>query len=290
MKYTNNHDLPSPFVRYDRMDPHSTGGAAWSVTGLMDSAQVVRLTREHEHEMTEDAADGILSLLGTAVHGVLEKAADPFDMIEERFHAELDGETFSGQCDRMVLLDGGVYRLEDYKVTSSSTLKFNPEGKDDWHKQVNIYAWLARKNGYDVTEGEILVVVRDWRKSAAAYDRTYPQQPIIRVKIPMWDDDEVEEYLKERIAAHTAEVVAPCTKEERWMGDTVYAVHKLQAGGALSKRAVNGGLHDTMEAAEEFMFAGGILGQVEVRLGHPNRCADWCAASPWCKQFQDEQG
>ena len=108
------------------------------------------------------------------------------------------------------------------------------------------------------------LIIRDWKKSAAQYDASYPQQAIVVVPIPLWDDERVEQYLLGRIAAHTAEVVAPCTPKERWQGDTVYAVHKTVAGA--------------------------IMGEVQVRPGHPNRCLDWCAAAPWCKQFQDEGG
>jgi hypothetical protein len=289
VKITNHHGIPSPFVTYNRQNEHTKGGAGWSVTGLMDSAQVVRLTALHAPKLSEDAADGILALLGTAVHNVLEVASDPLDIVEERFHAELDGETFSGQCDRMVPLADDCWRLEDWKVTSSNTLKFNPLGKDDWHKQINCYGWLARRNGYNVTEGSIGVVVRDWGKSKARFDQSYPQQAIMMVDIPLWNDAIVEAYLRGRIAAHTAETVQPCTPEERWQGDTVYAIHKRQAGGGLSKRAVNGGLHGTFQEAEDFMFNNAIQGEIQTRVGMPNRCADWCAVSDFCKQYQDEQ-
>jgi hypothetical protein len=290
MRLTNKHDLPTPFVNFSRKHEHDGEGADFTVSGLLDAPQITRLKATHAEKLTHDVGENIMSLIGTAIHNVLEQGADPGDMIEERFHAVVDGVSISGQADRMVPKDGGKYLLQDWKSTSGTTLQYSPDGKPEWEQQVNLYVWLAGQNGFEVDETEIVVILRDWKKSAAKYNKSFPQRPVVVLPVKLWDNDVTEQFIRDRIEQHTATQAAPCTPEERWMGADVYAVRKYVAGGGLSKRAVPRGLHKSSYDAEEFMLDNGIHGEVEVRPGVAVRCKDWCEVAPFCKQYQDELG
>ena len=132
MALTHKQNLPVEFVRYEEANAHSSGEADISVTKLIDSAQIARL--QSEHEVDEDISEGIMRLLGTAVHNVLEVGCEGMENVisEERFFREHDGYIISGQCDKLTLKPSGKYKLTDYKVTSAQSVMYNPKGKDDW--------------------------------------------------------------------------------------------------------------------------------------------------------------
>ena len=103
MKITNKAGLPEAIVQAVRADPYDKGEARFSVTELIGPPIIRLLRQRHEDEVEEDAADRIWSLLGTAVHGVLERAASSEDgnieFIEKRLFIERLGVKIGGQID-----------------------------------------------------------------------------------------------------------------------------------------------------------------------------------------------
>ena len=81
-------------------------------------------------------------------------------------------------------------------------------------------------------------------------------------------------------AAGPGEELQPCSDEERWMTETVYATKKEGRKSAIR-------LFKTIEEATE--LAEKEKGYVETRQGEPKRCTgDFCGVSKWCKQYQGE--
>ena len=117
-------------------------------------------------------------------------------------------------------------------------------------------------------------------------DPKFPKRAIVPIQVGLWSDEDVVYYLKERISVHTQVTPPPCTDEERWMTDDVYAVHKT-VGDGISKRAVSGGLHKSSYDAESFIMEKQLLAQVVKRPGKPVRCQDWCNVSEWCEQYRN---
>jgi hypothetical protein len=161
MKITNVHNLPAALERFEAKNSYSKGvNADFSATELIDAPQIYRLKKLHDDEISEDISSRALSILGTATHLILQHGSEPDDITEQRFYAEVNGYNVSGQCDRLELLptvsDEGEpeYCLQDYKTISGVAMTINPEGKSEWVKQLNIYAYLASKNGYRVTKIE----------------------------------------------------------------------------------------------------------------------------------------
>lgn len=272
MNLTNIHDLPEALVEAVRNDPY-TGGGDISVTKLIDSPQRRQLLKEYKDSIVEDVSERIWSLLGQAVHTILERA-NVSDIVEERLFADVDGWKLSGQFDRLDLRAGS---LDDYKCTS--VYKVMMSDMKDWERQLNVLRWLAIQNGYDVNQLRIIAILRDWRKSDAKHKQGYPQKPVATVDIPVWPLEETYQYIRDRIALHQAVEAGTkveCTDEERWYSGTTYALMKV--GG---KRAIK-----VVERKEDLgsEIPDGTF--VEERLGIYRRCSEYCEVSNFCSQYQ----
>lgn len=275
MNLTNVHGLPQALVDAVRNDPY-TGGGDISVTKLIDAPQRRVLLKQYKDSIVEDVSERIWSLLGQAVHTILERA-NKSDIVEERLFAEVDGWKLSGQFDRM---DLHQIVLDDYKCTS--VYKVMMSDMKDWERQLNVLRWLAIQNGYMVEKLRIIAILRDWRKADAKFKPGYPQQPVVTIEIPVWPLDETYQYVRNRISIHQAAEageVMSCSNEERWYSGTTYALKKV--GG---KRALK-----VSERKEDFgeQLADGTF--IETRPGMYRRCAEYCEVANFCEQYAPDR-
>lgn len=275
MNLTNLHDLPQALVDAVRNDPY-TGGGDISVTKLIDSPQRRVLLKEYKDSIVEDVTERIWSLLGQAVHTILERA-NKSDIVEERLYAEVDGWKLSGQFDRLAL---SHIVMDDYKCTS--VYKVMMSDMKDWEAQLNCLRWLAHQNGYLVEQLRIIAILRDWRKADSKYKPGYPQQPVVTIDIPVWSLDETYQYILSRISLHKAAEAGEamgCTNEERWYTGTTYALKKV--GG---KRAIK-----VVERKEELGSSIPDGTFIETRPGLYRRCAEYCEVSNFCEQYKPDR-
>jgi hypothetical protein len=285
VRITNELNLPEPLVRAITNDGYSRGESDFSVTQLIAPARARVLRKRHSHLITEDASDRIYSLLGQAIHTILERA-EITAKVEERLFAKVDGLTISGQFDRMVLIENedNSHTLQDWKLSSIWAVA---DGyKVEWEQQLNMLRWLAEANDLDVSRLQIIAIFRDWSRSRAKRDPSYPQHQVKVIDIPLWTLDRAYDFIRERLAAHVdAELgeLPDCTPEERWYRGEQWAV--MKAG---NKRAVK--LHEFKNEAEKHAAElqaeakPGAKFVVEHRPGENGRCADYCAAYAFCKQ------
>ena len=220
MKLTNKYNLPQTIMNVIARPTYTKGKANFSVTELLTSPQIVQLKRKHWNELEEDAADMVWSLFGTAIHGVLEHGKDENHIVEERIHLEIDGTHVSGAIDLQEVEEDGIV-LSDYKTTSAWVVQ---NMKQDWHDQLNIYAYLVEKaKGIPVKKLQIVAIVRDWARRDAEKEG-YPQAPIVVINIPLWPFEQREQFLKDRISKHISaafdveigDELLPCTPEDMW--------------------------------------------------------------------------
>ena len=270
MKITNKYGLPQSIVDAVTNDPY-VGGGDISATKLIDAPQIVQLTRQHKEEITVDVSDRVWSLFGQAIHTLLERAGLRRQgmVVEERLYASMLGWEVSGQYDSM---DLEAKMISDYKVTTV----YKARGSDAWTQQLNVLRWLAVKNGHTVDRLEIIAIFRDWRKSEALRNSDYPQSPIMSIHIPVWDIQDTEDYVADRVSLHQAAakgVHIPCTDEERWASPTKYALMKDG-----NKRALR--LSDTREGLGVPAEGQSIV----ERKGEFKRCELYCDVSAWCQQ------
>ena len=134
------------------------------------------------------------------------------------------------------------------KVTSAWSVIL---GKVEWERQQNCYAWLvenskegARPRQDCKQAARICAILRDWQRRKAEFDPEYPQSPVVIVDLPLWNKDEREDYIQERIDAHqeaqmfcdlvlTSSPV--CSPEDQWAKPDTWAVKKKG-----QKRAMKG--------------------------------------------------
>jgi len=274
-KLTNKHGLPEAIVAAVQNDPY-TGGGDISTTKLIDSPRVRVLSGKHHAEITVDVSERVWALLGQAVHTILERAGLRHEGVitEERMYADVDGWQVSGQVDTLHLAS---QKLSDYKV---STI-WKKNGSDSWTRQLNVLRWLAHKNGHTINTLEVIGIFRDWRKSEALRDPSYPQSAIQTIHVPVWTLEDAEDYVRERVAIHQAAsngIDIQCTDEERWMSPSKFAL--MKDGG---KRAVR--VADSAEDLGEPLDGYTII----ERKGEAKRCSMYCDVAPFCTQWAAEK-
>ena len=307
MKLTNNFNLPASFENFDSAHSYSMGDSDTdaSITGLIDSPQILRLRKKFAANVEEDVSDRIMSILGTAVHQILRDGAPENSIPEERFYAEINGWKISGQVDLITPTDAGLI-VSDYKTVRGATLLYNAEGKIEWERQLNAYAELIRFNpdrvhslfrspfllaSLDSDVGvvglEVIAIVRDWTAAQAERNERFPQAPVVRIPIPMWSSEDCIHYLSERVSLHRAGS-AECTDEEMWSKGATFAVYQYTQGGTVRKRATR--VLDSHTDAETFGLELGTPYKVEKRPAVYSRCVgNYCNVADFCDQYHRRQ-
>lgn len=272
---TNVHKLPQSIVAAVTNDPY-VGGGDISVTKLIDSPRVRVLTALNRDRIVVDVSERVWSLLGQAVHTILERAGlrEEGMTVEQRLFANVNGWVLSGQFDVMHLESG---KISDYKVTTV----WKKNGSDSWTRQLNVLRWLAHQNGQEINSLEIVAIFRDWRKTEAQRNPEYPQAAIQVIPVPVWDLDEVDTYVRERVQIHQMAsdgVDFDCTDDERWYSGDSYAL--MKQGG---KRAVK---------VKEEPFTDAEIPEghyVQKRPGEYKRCLHYCDVALFCQQWAETQ-
>lgn len=271
MNITNVHGLPSALVRAVKNDAY-TGGGDISATRLIDSPQIRMLRKKYSKVIVEDVTDRLWSLMGQAIHHVLERADDDA-IVEERYFMDVEGWSLSGQIDRM-LPDEGL--IQDWKFVS--TWKAN--GDAAWTEQLNVLRQLVMANGYTVKQLEIVAIFRDWSRATAKRNPEYPQVPVKIIPVDVWDDEKAMTFIRERVLSHQkaeAGEQVPCSDEDRWKTETTYALMKV-GGKRATKVVLN--REDLGEIDDGY--------EVIVREGSYKRCEEFCPVSEFCTQFTKE--
>lgn len=186
MKITNNLGLPQALVAAVANDPYDSGKCDITVTRLISPPRKVALERLHAHEIREDVSERLFSLLGQAVHVILERA-EVEAVTEGRLSIERQGWVISGQFDRLALTDGV---LTDYKVTSTYAAKDG--GRLEWEYQLNVLAMILREHGHQIKKLEVVAILRDWSKAMAARGGDYPQVQAMKFEVPLWSEERCE--------------------------------------------------------------------------------------------------
>ena len=286
MNLTNNLSLPQPFVDALTRD-YEYKDRRYSVTSMLKGPREIILTRRHFNEMSEDVADSIWLLFGTAVHKILEDAKEADDELKEtKIYYEFEnGYTLSGQQD---LYSESQKRITDYKTGSVWKVIF-----DDWsdyRKQCLYYALLFRKIGFECDNAEIVMILKDWSKTKSKIEQNYPKYPVFIKHFDFTEDEfkeaEMEILLKfnelGRLQDVADENLPVCSKEERWAADDKYALMKKGAKKALK-------LCFSQEEAQE-LLANGKGDYIEFRPGEDKKCMEYCSCNKFCSYWKEKYG
>ena len=279
MNYTNELGLPAPLAAALTKDTYSRGDASYSATGLLRPPRMAALFDDPDNIMFRDVSENLWTLFGTAVHSILEDSKHPDFITEERLYCSVSGVKLSGALDVQHIQKDGTRILQDYKTRKAYGVMNN----DSDEKQLNIYAYIAHKNGIKVSGLQIINFVKDWSRHEAERKPDYPPQDIYIQNIPLWPIEQTEAFVVERIAAHEearAGNLPDCTDEERWLREDKFAVMKEKR-----VRAVR--VFDSQEEAETFIAAQKDADKhtIDHRRGQPIRCEQFCDVADYCDQF-----
>ena len=270
---TNNFNLPAQFIRALNNLPYSRGSSDISVTQLISAPYQRQLLKTHEP--VTDASDLVKSTLGTAFHEFLQRYGASEDAIsEERLSMTVNGWVVSGAIDNIE-----DHVLWDTKTTSVWAYKLG--GKDDWERQLNVYAQLCREkhrqtgdDRYRIEGIKVTMYFTDFVKSTAGFDGNPPSNAMV-IDIPFWDEERAVRYIEERVRLHQEERPDPCTDEERWATKGAFALMK-----AMRKSAIK--LYEDRASAEAARAGKGPDHYVEERRKTFRRCESYCSVSHIC--------
>lgn len=284
MRITNVNSLPAPIYNAILANPYSRGTSDISVTDLIEPVRLVALREAHSSDLVTDASDLIWSLMGQAMHSVLEKAgiASGKGETEKRLYAETNGWTWSGQFD--YIDEEGI--LWDWKFVS--VYEFINGIRESRPRQLNLYAYLASLNHLQITGLRVGYIFRDWSTRNAQNDSSYPQTQAVAIDIPLWTPEEQEQYLKDRIECHqkaqeailspNQEGLEECTADERWAKPDTWAVVKRGNKKATRVFATKEQADLYIKDTKEF--------RIDFREGESTRCKYYCPVLKYCNQGQ----
>lgn len=99
----NDLDLLQPIFDALVHDSYDAGDSDITPSVWIDSPRIAQLTKIHQDEIEETISDRVFSLLGTAVHVMLERAAGEGVVTEERvFYDHPSGLRLSGAIDLQI--------------------------------------------------------------------------------------------------------------------------------------------------------------------------------------------
>lgn len=294
MKLTNINNLPEQFVNAVNVDYKPTA-KQYSVTTILNPVRQTILQRRYNEEIVDDVSNQIWAILGSAFHLLLENSEESSSELKEEYlkqelsclSDELKDYYLSGKADLYNELEN---KIVDFKTTSS--FKFVKKEFEDYRMQLLMYAWLFRKIGFNVDKGEIIAILRDWQKSKAKIDKSYPQLQVQKVKFNFSEDDfdYIENFIKNKFIELKESEDKPdnllpmCTDEERWREPTKYAVKK-KANKTASK------LHSSLEEAEEHLKnleeKYPNIYEIEIREGTDKKCLEYCSACQFCPYYRE---
>lgn len=280
MKITNNYNLPNPVYNAICRDNHKSGD--YSASMLYKSPRQVIIAKRHYEEIEKDASEMIWALFGTALHKIIEQGTTENEIAEEYMATSILGKSLTGSCDLLTALEDG-YKVSDYKTLSVYSIIYM-SSMEDWTKQLNTYAFLFGRYGFDIKALEIVAFMRDWMASIAKFDPNYPQCQVQTIKIPIWSHEEQKKYIEDRIRlfesydiAHKDDQLPECTQAELWQDDTKYAIMKDGRKSAVK-------LHDSQESAENHLNSLDKKHSITKRIGKAKRC-NYCDSRQFCNQY-----
>lgn len=274
---------------------YSNFGADYSVTTLIQPPRIVQLQRRYADEIAQKPIDikkVMGSFRGTAIHDKFERTL--WQYMNENKHENylLERRLWDRICDRKISGKFDAYfngTLYDWKTTSVWKRLFNDF--TNYEQQGNIYAYMLRQVGLPVHTICIIAWYMNW-EAKKVYERGYPKDEVEPLFMPVWSDEQQEEFLCDRIELHkynedlSDDCLSQCTRDEMWVKEDKFAVYlkgEMGVKGKKAKRVLN-----TIDEARDWI-AQKLDGEYEIqfRAGERTRCEEWCDVKEWCSQYKE---
>jgi hypothetical protein len=269
-----------------------------SVTELIDSPRISNLKRRHEKEIEVDIKDVIWLLHGQLIHLMLEANADENTICEQRIIVPFEGWDIAMKADFICKLPGtNEYCVHDWKDTKVYAWKRAPNHEHT--AQNNIYRWGYRRvAGLNCTTGQLDMLLKDFSPLDFRINpREEPEDEVMAVEVPAWDDDKIEAFLANRIRIHKQARSLPdhllpeCTIGERWGDPDRFAVKGVVNGKLADKASPGASKFESRQEAEQWIANVKDKSKkyvVEFRKGENRRCdGNKCWVRKWCVQYNE---
>ena len=201
-KITNTRNLSDTVAKALAYDDYSAGDSDYTVTGLMNPKQYTVLRKQHDEEIVKDVADLAFSAFGSALHTLIENAAQPWvNHLKKLFNDKLASGDYTVDQDFIEQLEALLLRADDFQrktgIRAEERLfaKIDVDGKDyvisgqfdlvegtrlsdhkvvpiwdaifqnsyeKYQYQLSMLVWIAKQNNIEITETYINAFYRDW--------------------------------------------------------------------------------------------------------------------------------
>lgn len=272
MKIKNRYNYPDSIIRAVKKSLHRPEPNMYGVTSLVGPPLIRHLRITEWDKIVVDVDDFLDSLFGSAWHSFLEKYSSE-SLAEHTWTYNTSGIMVRGKTD--TYREGGI--IDDHKTVKAFSFIF---GIKDWEQQLNLYALLARKNGYPVNQLNINAFIKDWSEWEFRRHRKdgYPEHKFYKINVPLWSLEKQEQYLQERLRDHLFDSEPrECTPEEKWAKPDMWAVKKKGRKSALR-------VLPTEKKAQEWLNSKKKKDDlfIEYRFGECTRCDRFCFVRGVC--------
>ena len=267
----------------------------YSVTTLLKPPRMVQLERRHKQDVVREPEQQVSAFIGTGVHSLFEECLrlqsilDPRYEVERTVYDKIEDRLITGKFD--ILWDGK--HLYDVKTCKVWKKVFDPN-MIEWHQQLNIYAYLLKTRGCDISSINIIAVYMDWQRQRSFRDDSgYPPEPIVEYELKLWPHEVTDAFVRERInlMKNTEDIednaLPPCTNDEMWSrdSDTSYAVMAAPASPRALK--VCASIQEAREYASQSKSVKPGISFIEIRRPERKRCESWCDGKNFCNQYAE---
>lgn len=218
------------------------------------------------HQLEINASDTMNAIQGQLGH-LLFAGIESETQTEIHLSTNFEGTRIMGIAD---YYDPNLLILGDVKFKQVNSVTAGNISKDDYlEKQLNVYSWMARRQGLKVEHLQGDIYINGWVRYKTLGHDNYPKTPYLKINIPIWEENFTANYVRERIAVHDTKAIRllrgqtdgdvsaldaammeipVCTDKERFAHPTRYAVMKEG-----QKKAVK--LFDCSGEAKDFISA-----------------------------------
>jgi hypothetical protein len=264
----------------------------YSVTTLLNPVRMVQLLKRYGDKVEREPAKQISAFIGSGVHAAFEDSLKLQSLLDSRYDVErtvfdkIEDRLVAGKFD--VLFDNK--HLYDIKTCKTWKKIFDPN-MEEWHKQLNIYAYLLKRRGVPIKSINIIAIYLDWQVKHKMNNPEYPPESVVEYELTMWEYDNTDAYLRERVSAMKAAEEVPddalpyCTNEEMWARDTDTSYAVMPQEGAARALKVCHSMQDAVEYARGSKSVRPAISYIEVRKPLRKRCEEWCDVNKFCNQY-----
>ena len=247
-----------------------------SVTELIDSPTVSKLSRRNDGVIYVRPSMLTFSLYGTLAHLLLDRNVSTV----KKMRVTVDiahGWKLTGEWDNYEPEEQIIY---DNKFIHHRSLNYHKKKNEI---QLNLYAYLIKKKyGWNTKK----LMNTYWVRSLTERDLEnpkYPDELIFTEERRLWSYAEQHLYVTNRLAEYLDDPAKGCNSEERWETERSWCITRKNAESSLKNYTVK------KEAAERLLQLrknGNNKYHIQYRKGEDVRCHRWCTVKDFCQYYK----